>query len=144
VHQIDNLGVHFGERYSDSPVIWHERGDAPSWHWNRITPTTWPGGRVPAVRLSTGAQLFDRFGAGFTLVDLSGQGSGEGLAKDARSRGIPLTYLAVEDDAVRACWERDLVLVRPDQHVAWRGDEASASGDEILDRVTGRADPVNA
>ncbi|GAA4719964.1 FAD-dependent monooxygenase [Phytohabitans rumicis] len=138
VHQIDNLGVHFGQRYADSPVIWHERGDAPSWHWERITPTTWPGTRAPAVRLRGGGELFDRLGAAFTLVDLSGRGMGAPLVREANGRGIPMTNLVVDDLAVRACWERDLVLVRPDQHVAWRDDSPPADWGTVLDRVTGQ------
>jgi len=139
VHQIDNIGVHFGQRYGDSPVICHDPAEAPSWQWGRIVPTTWPGGRAPAVRLADGSQLFDRFGPGFTLVDLSGRGTGAALVAAAVARGIPMVHLPVADAAVRACWERDLVLVRPDQHVAWRDDLAPADWDGVLDRVTGNA-----
>jgi 2-polyprenyl-6-methoxyphenol hydroxylase-like FAD-dependent oxidoreductase len=148
---VESLGVHFGQRYTASPVICHEPGRPPTWQWGQITPTTWPGGRVPAVRLSTGGELFDMFGVGFTLVDTSNSGTGERLAKEARARRIPLTYLPVDDAGVRACWERDLVLVRPDHHVAWRGDEPPTDWDAVLDRVTGGSvdgsadiDPVNA
>jgi len=122
VHQIDNLGVHFGARYADSPVIWAERGGAPTWNWREISASTWPGGRAPSVRLADGGLLFDRFGTGFTLVDLSGAGLGEPLVARAQHRGIPMTHLPLDDTAVRGCWEKDLVLVRPDQHVAWRDD----------------------
>jgi 2-polyprenyl-6-methoxyphenol hydroxylase-like FAD-dependent oxidoreductase len=140
-HQIDGIGVHFGHRYSTSPVIWAEDGEAPPWQWRQITATTWPGSRAPSTRLATGAQLFDLLGTGFTLVDLSGRGTGEPLVKEAVRRGIPMTHLAVTDDAVRACWERDLVLVRPDHHVAWRDDDPAPDWDAVLDRVTGRETP---
>ena len=67
----------------------------------------------------------------------------------AQRRGIPMTHLALDDAAVRGCWERDLVLVRPDQHVAWRDDTPPEYWDAVLDRVSGResglavADQVN-
>src|SRR3712207_6910271 len=48
-YQMDNLGIHFGYRY-DSPMICPDEGEAPAWEWGRIVPTTWPGGRAPAVR----------------------------------------------------------------------------------------------
>jgi 2-polyprenyl-6-methoxyphenol hydroxylase-like FAD-dependent oxidoreductase len=137
VHQIDNLGVHFGYRYTGSPVIWHERGDGPSWQWRSIVATTWPGGRAPAVRLADGTQIFDHLGIGYTLVDLTARGLGAAMVKRAQARGVPATHLAVDDGAVRACWERDLVLVRPDHHVAWRGDDPPDNWDEILDRISG-------
>jgi 2-polyprenyl-6-methoxyphenol hydroxylase-like FAD-dependent oxidoreductase len=136
-HHVDNLGVQFGTRYTHSPVVWPERGDAPTWYWDRINPTTWPGCRVPAVRLTNGEQLLDLVGGNLSLVDLSGRGIGETLVKEARQRGIPMIHLPLSESSVRACWERDLVLVRPDQHVAWRDDEPPQSWDDVLDRVTG-------
>jgi 2-polyprenyl-6-methoxyphenol hydroxylase-like FAD-dependent oxidoreductase len=136
-HQIDNAGVHFGHRYGQSPVICHEGGEPPPWSWRQITASTWPGGRAPSVRLASGEQLFDEFGDGFTLVDLSDRGIGEPLVKEALDRGIPMTHLVLDDAAVRGCWERDLVLVRPDQHVAWRDDLPPADWTAVLDRVTG-------
>jgi hypothetical protein len=48
-----------------------------------------------------------------------------------------MTHLVVNDPHARACWQRDLVLVRPDHHVAWRGDAAPADWDAVLDRVRG-------
>jgi hypothetical protein len=141
VHHIDNLGVHFGYRYVDSPVICSDPDPPPTFHWRRITPTTWPGARAPAVRLADNSQLFDRLGPGFTLVDLSGEGVGEPMVKEAKRRGIPMTHLALDDGAARSCWERDLVLVRPDEHVAWRGDDVPGDWEAVLDRVTGRETP---
>ncbi|MCA1672650.1 MAG: hypothetical protein LC799_10760, partial [Actinobacteria bacterium] len=81
--------------------------------------------------------LFDRLGTGFTLVDLSGTEAGQGVLDAAQLRGVPLRHLPIEDPAVRSVWERDLVLVRPDQHVAWRGLVPPARWDAVLDRVTG-------
>jgi 2-polyprenyl-6-methoxyphenol hydroxylase-like FAD-dependent oxidoreductase len=134
--QVSNVGIHFGYRYS-SPAIVEDPAPAPRWDWNVIVPTTWPGGRPPSL-LVAGEPLFDRFGKGFTLVDLSGVDSGEPLVKEAVRRGIPMTHLPVEDAGVCAAWERDLVLVRPDQHVAWRGDEPPADWGAVLDQVTSR------
>ena len=141
IYQLDNVGIHFGYRYSGSPVICHEDGPAPRWQWRRITPTTWPGSRPPSVRLAAGGQLFDRFGPGFTLVDFSATGLGEPMAKQADGRGVPIVHLRVDDPAAKACWERDYVLVRPDQHVAWRGDRIPDDWDAVVDRVRGVDSP---
>jgi hypothetical protein len=86
--------------------------------------------------------LFDLFGAGFTLVDLSGVDAGAVLVKEAVRRGIPMTHLPVDDPSVRVAWERELVLVRPDQHVAWRGSDAPADWGAVLDQVTSRSRAV--
>jgi 2-polyprenyl-6-methoxyphenol hydroxylase-like FAD-dependent oxidoreductase len=136
-YQIENIGIHCGYRYTTSPVVCHEDGAAPPWHWRRIVPTTWPGGRVPSVRLSDGTPVHDLLGAGFTLVDLSGAKAGAPLAERAARRGVPINYLVIDDETVRRTWERDLVLVRPDQHVAWRGDRLPEDRDAILDTVCG-------
>jgi hypothetical protein len=137
-YQIENIGIHCGYRYAGSPVISHESGVAPPWQWRRIVPTTWPGGRVPSVRTADGTSVHDLLGNGFTLVDLSGAKRGAALAEQAARRGVPITHLVVDDDVVRRVWERDLVLVRPDQLVAWRGDRPPADWAEVLDTVCGR------
>lgn len=131
-------GVEFGYRYAQSPVIVHEAGEAPPWTPLRYVPSTWPGARVPSFYLQDGSALFDRLGREFTLVDFTG--AGEPLAAIGRARGAPVTYLRIREPGVRAAWERDLVLVRPDHHVAWRSD--AVPSDEawarIVDQVCGR------
>lgn len=138
--QVSNVGIHFGYRYV-SPVICAEDGPPPRWDWGSVVPTTWPGGRPPSL-LVGGSPLFDLFGTGFTLVDLSGVDAGAVLVKEAVRRGIPMTHLPVDDPSVLAAWERELVLVRPDQHVAWRGSDAPADWGAVLDQVTSRSRAV--
>ena len=77
-------------------------------------------------------------GPQFTLVDLSDDGSGTPLVASARARGIPMAHLTVPDAAVRAVWASRLVLVRPDQHIAWRTDDPPADWGLVLDVVTGQ------
>ncbi len=43
----------------------------------------------------------------------------------------------IDEPKVREIYERDLVLVRPDGHVAWRGNEAPGNPSEIIDRIRG-------
>ncbi|HEX6352808.1 FAD-dependent monooxygenase [Actinophytocola sp.] len=138
-HQIDNVGIHFGYRYESSPVVWSEPGTAPDWRWRHVVPTTWPGGRAPSVRLPGGRELLDCLGPDFTLVDTSGDGSGTRLVAEANSRGLPTAYVAVNSARVAAVWERSLVLIRPDQHVAWRGDIPPDDWPAVVDHVRGGA-----
>jgi 2-polyprenyl-6-methoxyphenol hydroxylase-like FAD-dependent oxidoreductase len=135
--QIDNAGVEFDIRHAGSPVICHEPGPPPPWSWREIAATTWPGNRAPSMRLPDGSALFDHFGTELTLVDMTEDGIGGPLARHAHTRGIPMTHLEVRSADVRRVWQRDLVLVRPDQHVAWRGDRPPADWDVLLDHVTG-------
>ena len=137
-HLNNSFGIQFGYRYNGSPVVAHEPDTAePVWDPRRIVPTTWPGGRAPSVRLAGGDELFDALGTEFTLVDLSGTNAGAPLADAAVRAGIPVTYLVVDDPDVRSVWERDLVLLRPDQHVAWRGDLVPEDCAALLALVSG-------
>ncbi|GAA4890095.1 FAD-dependent monooxygenase [Actinomycetospora straminea] len=93
------------------------------------------GGRLPHARLPDGRSLYDALGADLTLL-LREPADGAALQEACARRGVPLTTLAVIDDALAARCGADAVLVRPDQHVAWAGDLGSV--DALLDRVTGR------
>jgi 2-polyprenyl-6-methoxyphenol hydroxylase-like FAD-dependent oxidoreductase len=126
--QMDTSGTGLAGGQGSSPVVWQEP-HAPS--------LTSPGVRPPAIRLSGGDQLFDRFGPQFTLVDLTDDATGSPMVASAKARGIPMTHLAVDDAAVRAAWASELVLVRPDQHIAWRTDDGRSDWDVVLDVVTG-------
>ncbi|MFM9608244.1 monooxygenase [Streptomyces sp. V2] len=135
------LGVQLGARYDGSPVV-IPSGDPPPDDFTSYTPSGVPGGRAPHLWLDdthgAGGSLFDRFGTGFTLLSLrSRHHDTSGLEKAARERGIPFSVVHVDDPAGRELYGRDLVLVRPDQHIAWRGDREPRNPAEILARVTG-------
>ena len=137
-YQVGNTGIHFGHRYAGSPVIVPDGTPEPVWDWGSIVPTTWPGARLPSVRLEDGQELYALLGSGFTLLDSSGSGAGKELAAEAERLRIPLLHLEIDGDQARTALERSLVLVRPDQHVAWRGDQPPAQPAAVLRAVCGR------
>ena len=59
------------------------------------------------------------------------------LIKSAAERQVPLTIRDIQNEEAAALYERDLVLVRPDGHVAWRGDGVPADAGQIIDKVRG-------
>jgi hypothetical protein len=61
----------------------------------------------------------------------------EGFVSAAAKVGMPLAVEDVADEAVAAAYERKLILVRPDGHVAWRGDSTPADAARIIDVVRG-------
>jgi 2-polyprenyl-6-methoxyphenol hydroxylase-like FAD-dependent oxidoreductase len=129
------LGIELGYRYRNSPIVVTEP-DEPAWDMLRYVPSTWPGVRAPHVFLDTGEAIFDLFGSGFTLlrfadIDVSSLSSATSL------RGVPFTVVDIHDANARRIYERDLVLVRPDQHVGWRGDAAPSDALSIIDRLRG-------
>jgi hypothetical protein len=107
-------------------------------------PTGQPGGRAPHSWVGTGRgigdSLYDRLGNGFTLLRLGPKSSdGASVAEAAKKSGVPLDILEVADAATRDLYEADLVLIRPDQHIAWRGAKSpsDASASAIVARVVG-------
>jgi hypothetical protein len=100
-----------------------------------IAPQARAGTRAPHAWLDDGRSTLDLFGDGFTLLRFH-DGGGDALVEAARARRLPLRDVAIGDDAVAALYARKLVLVRPDGHVAWRGDVCS-DGTAVIDRVRG-------
>ena len=126
-----------GTRYEGSPIIWPDGTPAPKETYDRYAPTARPGGRAPHLWLSRTRSLFDVLGPGFTLLRMGSYAPPAApLVATARQRGIPLTVVDIELPEGRNLYESDLALIRPDQHVAWRGDEIPDAG-ELLTRVTG-------
>ena len=138
---LDTLGVQLGARYDGSPLI--DAGDdtPPADAFTTYTPSAVPGGRAPHLWLDDfhgpHSSLHDRFGTGFTVLELGTPGASAPLTAAARRRGLPLDVVTLDDPAARELYERDLVVVRPDQHIAWRGARPPANPDALLDRVTG-------
>ena len=133
-------GIECGYRYVGSPVIAPEQGEGPDPNNPRFVPTTWPGARLPHVWLADCAALHDRLGTGFTLLRLGGTCADSTTFENAvRHTGAPLEVLDVPDPLVRDLCERDLVLVRPDLHVVWRGNQAPREAEEIAACVTGHS-----
>jgi hypothetical protein len=132
------LGIEAGYQYVDSPIVAAEAGERPDPNNRAYVPTTWPGARLPHVWLDDGSALHDRIGSGYTLLRLGGtQADTSALVSAVHVTGAPLDVLDVADAPVRELYGRDLVLVRPDLHVAWRGDEAPSDPVGLAARVTG-------
>ena len=105
---------------------------------SQYVPTARPGSRAPHAWLAEGRSTLDLFGNGFVLLTFDGAaGDASPIVGAARVRGIPLKMLAIEDDAIAELYERQLVLVRPDGHVAWRDDAPPKDPLALVDRVRG-------
>ncbi|KAK5021593.1 hypothetical protein LTS07_010890 [Exophiala sideris] len=140
-----DFGIEMGHRYK-SPVIIQDVKAEPEPHWepSRYIPTSWPGGRPPHLFLSEGTPIFDKFGKDWTLLIFSAEACGqEFLSEAAEGLSIPLKSVSLAGEKLaEKLYEKPLVLIRPDQHVAWRGESISNVKEArmILEVVTGRAD----
>ncbi|MCG2591714.1 FAD-dependent oxidoreductase [Ramlibacter sp. XY19] len=115
-------GVTFGGRYDGSPAIVPDGTTPPPDEANVYVPTACPGGRPPHAWLADGRSLYDTFGPEWTLLVLGGDAPD--VAPFTRL-GLDLAVVRHEDPALRALYEAPLVLIRPDQVVAWRGADAA-------------------
>ncbi|MDT4977433.1 MAG: hypothetical protein QOG98_3191 [Pseudonocardiales bacterium] len=141
--RFDAAGVTFDERYDASTVLWYEDGQLesePGWCPDRYDDDPRPGHRAPDGLVDPyGGTLYDRIGANFGLLVLSPDRDVEAaFLAEAAERGLPFTVVHLIDPEVRALYGADTVLIRPDQHVAWRGDQLPTGGaSAVLDLVLG-------
>jgi 2-polyprenyl-6-methoxyphenol hydroxylase-like FAD-dependent oxidoreductase len=139
--EFESAGVQLGYRYDPSPLCVPDGTPPPPDDATTYVPCARPGSRAPHWRLPDGSALFDRFGRGFALLRLgAARAEVAPLERAARARGLPLVTLELADAGLRELYAADLVLVRPDQHVAWRGARLPEDALALVDRVRGAAD----
>jgi hypothetical protein len=132
------LGVVLGYRYENSPIVIND-GAGEAWTRSHdYTPSAVPGCLAPHRWLEDGRSLYDLFGAGFTLLVLGDTEGGdiEAARREAAATATPLKIVRVIDPSLVELYGATRALIRPDQHVAWRGDAWPPSG--VLAKVSGR------
>jgi hypothetical protein len=63
-------------------------------------------------------------GDDYTVLDLRGDADTSALEAAFRARGAPLTVIHRDEKRVREVYGASVFLLRPDLHIAWRGDGA--------------------
>jgi len=137
VRQYACAGLNFGTFYDCSPIIAYDGAAPPAYSMDGYTPSTVPGCRTPHLWCDDGRSLYDAMGPEFTLLRFDSSEPTAPLQTAARRRGMPLAVLDVEATAARGLYGHRLVLSRPDQHVAWRGNAVPADPQRLIDRVRG-------
>ncbi|WP_342131054.1 FAD-dependent monooxygenase [Hydrogenophaga sp. OTU3427] len=141
IREFATLGVVKGYRYEDSPVIVPDGSPAPGHDFLNYVPSSRPGGIAPHVWMHDGSSLYDHFGPGFTLIASKDAPSAavEQVRLQAHNAGVPLTVIQPNEAGVAELYPRRFTLVRPDQHVAWRGDAWPHATVALFEQVSGRA-----
>lgn len=120
-------GIEMGYRYNGSPVIVPDtEGEEPEWSERQFVSSTWPGARAPSVFLADGeVNIYDLFVKDCTIINFTSDGSiDRAFIVHATALKIPLTRRHLPSEQhVMSIWEKSVVLVRPDNHVAWRASK---------------------
>jgi hypothetical protein len=136
--EFDSLGLVLGYSYAASPLVVPDGSPVPAEDPIRYTPSASPGALLPHAWLAHSTSIYDVPGEGFTLLVDAGSLAGATVENvyapvlaAAAAHRIPLTVAAVGPDLngvpMAEVWAADAVLVRPDQHVAWRGSSAGTA-----------------
>lgn len=129
-------GVHLGYIYNPSPIVVPDGTKRPPDDTVDYVPTAYPGARAPHAWLGPATSTLDLFGETFVLLNFGGSPTA-GIESAARDRRVPFRVHRLFNDEAAALYGSPLVLVRPDGHVAWRGEELPRDLFGLLDTVRG-------
>lgn len=133
-------GIALGYRYNDSPLVVSDGTPPTEDHPSSYVPSARPGHRAPHAWLTDGRSTLDLFGRGFVLLTFGGASTEAGpLSMAAQAVQMPLQVHEIDQPEVVALYRNRLVLVRPDGHVAWRGDALPQNVDALVETVRGAA-----
>ena len=137
VQQYCCAGLNFGYYYDASPLVAYDGEAAPGYTMHAFTPSTVPGCRTPHVWLADGRSLYDAIGGDHALLRMNTRIDVTPLQDAASARGMPLRVVDLAGEEASAVYREALLLSRPDQHVAWRGEMLPADAGRLLDRLRG-------
>ncbi len=131
-------GITFGGRYDGSAAIVPDGTQPPPDSAARYQPSACPGGRPPHAWLVDGRSLYDDFGPDWTLLRLGPRApGGGGFVAAAARHGVAMVVRAHAAPDLEQRYDAPLVLIRPDQVVAWRGGDDTRA-DAVMARLLAR------
>jgi 2-polyprenyl-6-methoxyphenol hydroxylase-like FAD-dependent oxidoreductase len=142
--EFHSLGLVLGYHYGDSPGIVPDGSPEPAGVAHRYEPTTRPGARLPHRWLPDGRSLYDALGPDLTLLCLAPGVDPSSFGAASDSLGTPLAVVdlcafAIPAGDLAAQYGSTMLLIRPDQHIAWRTSSDSVNADHaaaILAQMT--------
>ncbi len=146
LREFKSLGAVLGYRYDGSPIVVPDGTAIAPQQAIIYQPSARPGCLAPHLWLADGSSLYDHLGEGFTLIStvLNADNSAElqRVEASARTLHIPLKSLVPNDARLLRRYQARFALIRPDQHVVWRGDTLPQDFSAILLQVTGQPSAI--
>jgi 2-polyprenyl-6-methoxyphenol hydroxylase-like FAD-dependent oxidoreductase len=134
------VGLQLGYRYESSPICVADGTEPVADDPEHFVPSARPGARAPHRWLGEGRSILDLLGRGFVLLRFGDDApAGRAFEQAAAARDLPLETITIIDAEAARAYERALVLVRPDGHVAWRADALPLDAGAVIDKVRGAA-----
>jgi len=130
-------GIPLGYRYEGSPIIVPDNTPELPFEVMKYRPTAKPGHRAPHAWLTDGRSTLDLFGLGFTVLCFDDSLDIEPFVRGGKRCGMPISVSNINNNEIATLYQHKLVLVRPDGHVAWRGDDLPEDVDAVIDIVRG-------
>ncbi|WP_024519178.1 FAD-dependent monooxygenase [Bradyrhizobium sp. Tv2a-2] len=124
----------FEPNYEGSPIVWGPAGAVSSAIGSHAYAAR-AGHHLAPQPLTGGKNIFEALGHGFTLIDLGASHAASGFEQAASKLRVPLKVVSDSPTDGRENYQSRLILVRPDQFVAWVGDDADPV--ELLRRAIG-------
>jgi 2-polyprenyl-6-methoxyphenol hydroxylase-like FAD-dependent oxidoreductase len=131
------LGVQLGYRYEASPIDIADGTPPGPDDMRDYVPSARPGHRAPHAWLADGRSTLDLFGDGFALLRFDSGLSAASLQRAANRQSVPLARFDIDDAEIGALYGARAVLVRPDGHVAWRGDRVPSDAEALIATISG-------
>ncbi|WP_043285878.1 FAD-dependent oxidoreductase [Paraburkholderia oxyphila] len=131
------IGIHLGFRYEGSPIVIPDGTPEPEDTVSTYEQTARPGHRAPHVWLTSTQSTLDYFGHEFVLMRFDPALDADHLLSAARGKDVPIRLVDIDNAEARELYGAGLVLVRPDGHVAWRGDTQPDDAANVIDVVRG-------
>ncbi|HUY07727.1 MAG TPA: FAD-dependent oxidoreductase [Acidimicrobiales bacterium] len=128
--------------YQGSSIVINLAGGESGVHGEHLLKAR-AGHHLAPLMLSSGKNVFEELGTGYTLVALDiSDNVVESFELAAQQLNIPLTVIRDSYADRRLEFESPLLLVRPDQFLAWVGNQSQPDAVQILATVS--AEPSNA
>ncbi len=136
--QFNSAGAHLGHRYAGSSIIATDGTLEPPDDLSTVQQSTWPGARAPHAWLDSRTSTLDWFGGKFMIIYTNAVAAdADALVAMFKDHAIPVGSYSIENTYIQALYERPMVIVRPDGHVAWRGRSLPDDPDSLIRQISG-------